>query len=136
MKTPLSNECCRLVEKFCLSALFFACHSSFAEDPKPESRKEAVPIIKDGETQIAPRFKDPDMWIRHDLWVETGFDSDGDGKKDRMHVDVTRPRQTDTEGLKVPVIYNSSPYFAGTAKPVHSFMWDTRHELGVEPPKR
>ena len=30
-------------------------------------------------------------------------------------VDVTRPRQTDTEGLKVPVIYESSPYFAGTS---------------------
>jgi hypothetical protein len=34
----------------------------------------------------------------HRLWVETGFDSDGDGKNDRMHVDVTRPKQTDTEG--------------------------------------
>ena len=29
--------------------------------------------------------------------------------------DVTRPRQTETEGLKVPVIYESSPYFAGTS---------------------
>ncbi|SVB51835.1 uncharacterized protein METZ01_LOCUS204689, partial [marine metagenome] len=54
MKTSLSNECCRLVEKFCLSTLFFACHLSFAEDPKPDSPQKAVPIIKDGETQIAP----------------------------------------------------------------------------------
>jgi len=136
MKTPLSNECCWLVKKFCLSALFFAFHSSFAEDSETQFSEKAVPIIKDGETQVAPRFKDSDMWIRHDLWVETDFDSDGDGKKDRMHVDVTRPRQTETEGLKVPVVYNSSPYFAGTAKPVHGFMWDPRQELGEDPLKR
>ena len=126
MKTPLSNVCCWFVEKFCLSALFFALHSSFAEDSETQSSEKAVPIIKDGETQVAPRFKDSDMWIRHDLWVETDFDSDGDGKKDRMHVDVTRPRQTETEGLKDPEIYNSSQYLAGTAKQVHDCMWDPR----------
>ena len=49
------------------------------------------------------------------LWVETTFDTDGDGKLDRMHVDVTRPKQTETEGLKLPVVYESSPYYAGTA---------------------
>jgi len=106
----------------------------------PEKAKEdddaAVPTIKDGEAQIVKRFKDPDMWIRHDLWVETEFDSDGDGNLDRMHVDVTRQRQTDTEGLKVPVIYGTSPYFAGTSSPVGDYMWDTRQELGAEPAKR
>ena len=59
----------------------------------------------------------PAEWIRQTLWVETEFDSDGDGKRDRMFVDVTRPRQTETEGLKVPVVYESSPYFAGTSGP-------------------
>lgn len=49
-----------------------------------------VPVIADGQTQEIPQFKDPDFWIRHDLRVETEFDSDGDGKLDRMHVDVTR----------------------------------------------
>lgn len=33
-----------------------------------------VPIIENGQTQINPSFKDPDLWIRHDLWVETEFD--------------------------------------------------------------
>ena len=59
-----------------------------------------VPVVVDGETQIVPELKRPDQWIRHDLWVETEFDSDGDGKLDRMHVDVTRPRQT--ENLHAP----------------------------------
>ncbi len=101
-----------------------------------EDKELAAAVIKKGETQIVKRFEDPDMWIRHDLWVETEFDSDGDGKLDRMHIDVTRQRQTDTEGLKVPVIYGTSPYFAGTSSPVHDYTWDTRQELGVQPLKR
>ncbi len=101
-----------------------------------QGAEPAVPVIEDGEAQIVPGFKDPDQWIRHDLWVETEFDSDGDGKPDRVHVDVTRPQQTDTEGLKVPVVYISSPYFAGTASPVRDYLWNTKHELGAVPPQR
>jgi|TARA_B110000305_G_scaffold76670_1_gene86110 X-Pro dipeptidyl-peptidase len=96
----------------------------------------AVPVFKDGEAQVVERFNDPDMWIRHDLWVETEFDSDGDGRLDRMHVDVTRQRQTDTEGLKLPVIYITSPYFAGTAKGEHDYFWKPRQQVGEAPPKR
>lgn len=96
----------------------------------------AKPFFEDGEAQIVDRFSDPDMWIRHDLWVETEFDSDGDGKKDRVHVDVTRPRQTETEGLKLPVVYNTSPYFAGTAPDGKDYFWDPRQELGEDPPER
>ncbi|MBE0676335.1 MAG: hypothetical protein IH591_16895, partial [Bacteroidales bacterium] len=59
-----------------------------------------VPVIVDGEAQKIPAFENPDDWIREDLWVETEFDTDGDGRRDRMHVDVTRPKQTETEGLK------------------------------------
>src|SRR5690606_41974291 len=70
---------------------------------------QAVPVFADGEAQVVPAFNDPKQWIRHDLWVETEFDTDGDGRKDRMHVDVTRPPQTETEGLKLPVVYATSP---------------------------
>ena len=92
--------------------------------------------IADGMAQVVPEFQDPDLWIRHDLWVEAEFDSDDDGRPDRMHVAVTRPRQTETEGLKVPAIYVSSPYFAGTAGSAQSLNWDVKHELGAEPPPR
>ena len=71
------------------------------------------PIFVDGQAQIVPAFQDSAQWIRETLWVETEFDSDRDGRRDRVFVDVTRQRQTETEGLKVPVIYESSPYFAG-----------------------
>ena len=47
-----------------------------------------------------------------------------------MHVAVTRPHQTDSEGLKLPIVYVSSPYFAGTAPFVDGLFWDVKHELG------
>jgi X-Pro dipeptidyl-peptidase len=99
-----------------------------------EPTDPAVPVFKDGEAQVVDRFNDPDMWIRHDLWVETEFDSDDDGRLDRMHVDVNRPRQTETEGLKLPVVYVTSPYFAGVAGGGQEFFWDPRHEVGAVPP--
>ena len=102
-----------------------------AQAPPPK----AGPVFVDGQAQIVPAFQDETLWIRHHLWVETEFDSDRDGKNDRMHVDVTRPQQTETEGLKVPVIYESSPYFAGTSGP-REFLWDVRQEIGAQPPKR
>jgi X-Pro dipeptidyl-peptidase len=96
---------------------------------------KAVPVFKDGEAQVVEAFNDPDKWIRHDLWVETEFDTDGDGKPDRMHVGVTRPYQTD-KGLKLPVIYVSSPYFAGVASASGKYFWNPRQELNEEPPER
>jgi X-Pro dipeptidyl-peptidase len=95
----------------------------------------AAPIFAGGQAQIVPAFEDPTQWIRQTLWVETEFDSDGDGRRDRVFVDVTRPRQTETEGLKVPVVYESSPYFAGTSGN-RKFLWDVRQEVGAEPPPR
>lgn len=95
-----------------------------------------VPVIKDGQAQVIPEFENPDDWVRHDLWVETEFDTDGDGKLDRMHVSVTRPKQTESGNLKLPVVYESSPYYAGTPRPPFNFFWDVKHELGENPPER
>ena len=94
----------------------------------------ATPVFANGMAQVVPAFADSSTWIRHNLWVETDFDSDRDGRKDRVHVAVTRPRQTDTEGLKVPVIYGSSPYYAGVAR-TFAF-WDVKQELGADSPPR
>ncbi|MDV6030319.1 MAG: Xaa-Pro dipeptidyl-peptidase [Phycisphaera sp. RhM] len=99
-------------------------------------KEPAKPVFKDGEAQVVKAFEDSDYWIRHDLWVETEFDSDGDEKLDRMHVSVTRPRQTESEGLKLPVVYNSSPYFAGTGAKGDEYFWNPRQELGEDPPER
>jgi X-Pro dipeptidyl-peptidase len=113
-------------------ALLFVLILSFGS---PDLLAQVKPIFENGEAQILPELKDSSNWIRHDLWVETEFDTDGDGKLDRMHVDVTRPRQTETEGLKLPVIYASSPYYAGTAGSAPIF-WEVKHELGAPAPPR
>lgn len=94
------------------------------------AQEKAKPVFKDGEAQIVEAFSKPENWLRHDLWVETEFDTDGDGELDRMHVSVTRPNQTETEGLKLPVIYVTSPYFAGVAGDEPGTMWDVKVELG------
>ncbi|MBQ0786201.1 MAG: Xaa-Pro dipeptidyl-peptidase [Oceanihabitans sp.] len=103
--------------------LFLAITIGFAQE-------KTVPVFKDGEAQIVAGFSDYKDWIRQDLWVETTFNTDGDNTLDRMHVAVTRPKQTDTEGLKLPVVYVSSPYFAGVAADLPGVMWDVDHELG------
>lgn len=94
-----------------------------------------VPVIENGMAQKIKEFEDQASWIREDLWVEAEFDSDGDGKPDRMHTAVTRPKQTETEGVKLPVIYESSPYFAGTSTTEKKYFWNVRHDLHATPPK-
>jgi X-Pro dipeptidyl-peptidase len=94
----------------------------------------AKAVFLDGQAQVVPAFSDPKLWIQESLWVQTDFDSDQNGKPDRVHVDVYRQKQTETEGLKVPVIYESSPYFAGTGS--GDVNWNVKQELGADPPKR
>lgn len=98
-------------------------------------KSKVGPIIKDGMTQVVPEFNDPEQWIKHDLFVESDFDTDGDGQLDLIHVDVTRPAQTE-DGVKLPVIYISSPYFAGTSGVDLEFFWDPKQEVNQAPPKR
>ncbi|MGH7678718.1 MAG: Xaa-Pro dipeptidyl-peptidase, partial [Gemmatimonadaceae bacterium] len=103
-----------------------------AQGPAPT---KAGPAFANGMAQVVPAFQDTAQWIRQHLWVETDLDSDRDGKKDRVHVDVTRPGQTASEGLKVPVVYHSSPYFAGVS-PDEFEGWDVKQELGAQSPPR
>ena len=126
----------------CLGAFALACgtaaHGQVAAtadvaDAQPSA--DAQPVFVDGEAQIVEAFADQKTWIRHDLWVETEFDSDKNDKLDRVHVAVTRPPQTEN-GLKLPVVYETSPYYAGTASNSKEFFWNTEHEVGAEPPER
>lgn len=112
-----------------------ACATPAAQPVSPAitSAPAAGAVFDNGMAQVVPAFADSSQWIRHNLWVETDFDSDGDGRRDRVHVDVTRPRQTES-GLRVPVIYASSPYFAGVAR-TFAF-WDIRQELDADPDPR
>ncbi|WP_436495846.1 Xaa-Pro dipeptidyl-peptidase [Actinokineospora sp. HUAS TT18] len=75
--------------------------SAQADPPKP--------VFVDGQAQ--PVF-DPNDVVRESLWVSAPVDSDFDGKDDLVHVEVVRPRATEL-GMKVPVVYQASPYYAG-----------------------
>ncbi|HEX7939758.1 MAG TPA: Xaa-Pro dipeptidyl-peptidase [Gemmatimonadaceae bacterium] len=120
----------RLASRSALVAIAaFACTAS-AQGPTAK----AAPVFVNGMAQVVPAFQDTTQWIRQHLWVETDFDSDHDGKNDRVFVDVTRPGQTETEGLKVSIVYGSSPYFAGTSREDPN--WDVKQELDAESPRR
>ena len=43
---------------------------------------------------------------------------------------VTRPIKTETQGLKLPIIYVTSPYFAGVAPETDGAFWNVKHEIG------
>ena len=108
---------------------------SLAQESSNESDK-AVPRFEDGQAQVVEAFQDPTQWIREDLWVETEFDTDGDGELDRMHVSVCRQKQTESEGLKVAAVYVSSPYFTGTGSNDRQFFWNPKNEVGESPKER
>ena len=117
-------------------SIFLACSllSGILFVPAFAQEQVATPVFVDGEAQVVEAFKGKANRVVHDLWVETEFDSDGNGTMDRVHVSVSRPIQTDTQGLKVPVIYTTSPYFAGTAGNEKGTFWDPKHEIGETPP--
>jgi X-Pro dipeptidyl-peptidase len=91
--------------------------------------------VEAGMAEVVPLFADTTTWILERLWVETASDSDGDGRLDRVHVSVVRPQIAETLGYTLPVIYETSPYYAGTAS-IADILWDVEHELYTEPPPR
>jgi X-Pro dipeptidyl-peptidase len=92
------------------------------------------PVIKDGMMQPVAEFADGAQIIRQSLWVETNFDSDRDGKLDRVHVQVTRPGAAEKAGLRIPTLMLSSPYIGPTNG--NATDWDVHQELGAPSPKR
>src|SRR5688572_23768521 len=93
------------------------------------------PVIQNGMLMPVAEFADTTQWIRTRVWVETDYDTDGDGKKDRVHADITRPAAAEKAGVKLPVLMQSSPYSGGTNGPRQN-LWNVKQELGVEPPQR
>jgi predicted acyl esterase len=101
-----------------------------APAPAPQP---AVPTFVHGLSQ-AVFSSNPADWYSGEVWVQAPFDSDKDGRLDRIHADFTAPGEVLTDGLKVPVIFEDSPYYAGTA-PQYS-NWAVDHELGFPPASR
>ncbi|MFI9553877.1 CocE/NonD family hydrolase [Nonomuraea endophytica] len=62
--------------------------------------------VSGGRTQPVFSYEDA---IREHVRVQSTVDSDGDGKKDLVRVDIIRPKESGP-GLKVPVIMHETPY--------------------------
>jgi X-Pro dipeptidyl-peptidase len=67
--------------------------------------------VEDGVTQ--PQF-DPASAIEEVVFVESEVDSDGDGARDRIRIRISRPAETESQGIKVPVVFEHSPYRGNT----------------------
>lgn len=83
--------------------------ATLAVAPGQAGATTPVPVFRDGQAQ--PVF-DPREVIREEIWVRAPVDSDHDGRDDEVHAVVVRPRATEL-GLRVPVVYEMSPYYAG-----------------------
>ena len=70
---------------------------------------EQKPLFFNGKAQAV--FNTNDL-IRDVVYVEAPLDTDHDGKRDLLKVEILRPAETAT-GLKVPVLYTASPYNQG-----------------------
>ncbi|RKN35553.1 CocE/NonD family hydrolase [Micromonospora musae] len=64
-------------------------------------------VVENGLTQ--PVFSYAEA-IQEVVYVEAPMDSDGDGRRDLIEVDVVRPAETEA-GLRVPTIMEASPYY-------------------------
>ena len=63
--------------------------------------------VQDGVTQ--PTFSHANA-IEETVFVESEVDSDGDGARDRIRIRISRPGETESQGIKVPVVFEHSPY--------------------------
>src|SRR2546430_5137469 len=75
----------------------------------PAATATATPLHVRG-TETVPVY-DYANAIRESVWVTTPQDNDGDGKLDKIVVDIVRPRETAQAGVKIPVIMDASPYY-------------------------
>lgn len=88
-----------------------------AQDSAPAAGVAPRPPIDLDEDAKAPKDS-----VTQDLWVRTPVDTDRDGKKDKVHIEVTRPKGQ----KRLATIFKISPYAAGyNDVPNH----DVDHEL-------
>lgn len=71
-----------------------------------------TPAVAHGTPQESRPVHSYENAVREAVWVDTRLDGDGDGKTDRVAVDIVRPREPAQQGRKVPVIMDASPYYS------------------------
>ncbi|WP_394820778.1 Xaa-Pro dipeptidyl-peptidase [Pendulispora albinea] len=87
-----------------IGCLLFACSVPTEDEDATSAAAQAL----DGESTPIYSYANA---IRESVWVTTSLDNDGDGKPDKVAVDIVRPREAVSAGVKVPVILEASPYY-------------------------
>ncbi len=54
----------------------------------------------------------PAKWVWNEVFITTKVDTDGDGKRDRVHAHLVRPPDSDVGGRRLATVIWASPYFA------------------------
>ncbi|HEX9823689.1 MAG TPA: CocE/NonD family hydrolase [Actinomycetota bacterium] len=131
---PAHRPAIRTTPRALVALLAFALTAAVAPSAQAQIIPCAEPTFVDGLSQNVFSASSVD-WISSEGWVEAPFDTDDDGLLDRIHFDVTRPRETGdpTCNYKAPVIFEDSPYYAGLGP---SRNWPVDHELGDPPADR
>jgi X-Pro dipeptidyl-peptidase len=90
-----------------LAAILLPAVPAAAQDPQPP------PWLKVDNGVSQPQF-DFTQAIEEIVYVESEVDSDRDGRLDRVRIRISRPRETETQGYDVPVVFEHSPYRGNT----------------------
>src|SRR5262245_38244737 len=69
-------------------------------------------VIQNNESQPVYSYADA---IKQTVWVEASIDSDHDGQRDRIAVDIMRPKESD-QGMRVATIMEASPYYSDSLR--------------------
>lgn len=109
-----------------------ACAGVALASPAYASPEPAEPTFVDGLSQ-AVFTKNSAEWVNEEAWVESEVDSDRDGLPDLVHIDVSRVPETESADLKVPVLMELSPYYAGGSQVTN---WSVDHEIGDPPSEK
>ena len=72
--------------------------------------------VENGVTQPQFAFENA---IEETIYVRTRLDTDADGRNDRIRIRISRPAETQTQNIKVPVIFEHSPYRGDLGKAVN-----------------
>src|SRR5918992_6320173 len=94
-----------LVAAAALAAVALPAAAASAKDREPPPWLN----VQNGMSQPQPSLGPA---IEETVFVESEIDSDGDGARDRVRIRLSRP--SNTEGYKIPVIFEHSPYRGNT----------------------
>ena len=95
--------------------VFLATFAVFALSAAPAVAQSRTPPpwlnVQNGVTQ--PQFQFANA-IEEVVFVQSEVDSDRDGERDLIRIRISRPGETESQGIKVPVVFEHSPYRGNT----------------------